>query len=148
MLIRTDSEHADFVKLRKALDLELWEMYPVIMNDYVEHNLLPEQTAAVVFYLEAVPVACGAFKEVEKMEAIEIKRMYVAPSARGQKLGEIILTGLEEWGKELGYGLAILETGLINFAAHKLYERNGYQRIENYEPFVGMDESWCYAKKL
>lgn len=148
MLKRTTSVDDDFVLLRTALDKELWQMYPVVMNDYWAHNLLPEATPALVYYQDGQPVACGAFKALTELQAIEVKRMFVAQLARGQGLGVIILEGLEAWGMELGYGKAILETGLKNYAAHKLYERNGYKRIENYEPFVGMDESWCYGKSL
>jgi len=123
-------------------------MYPVVMNDYWEHNLLPQATPALVYYQEGQPLACGAFKELPASGAIEVKRMFVASAARGQGFGALILEALEDWGKELGYQQAILETGLKNYAAHKLYERKGYNRIPNYEPFVGMDESWCYGKSL
>ena len=148
MLKRTTSADSDFVLLRTALDEELWQMYPIVMNDYWEHNLLPETTPALVYYQNGHPVACGAFKAMPGLQAIEVKRMFVAHSARGQDLGGLILAELEAWGLELGYSRAILETGLKNYAAHKLYERNGYERIDNYEPFVGMAESWCYGKSL
>jgi len=148
MLVQTTSEAADFIKLRDLLNKELWEMYPVVMHQYVEHNLLPEATPALVFYRDGIPAAIGAFKEMKNLGAIEVKRMYVHPDYRGQGLGKILLEGLENWGRALGYNKAMLETGLKNFAAHKLYERSGYRRIDNYGPFVGMEESWCYGKKI
>lgn len=148
MLKRTTNQDPDFIKLREELDKELWEMYPVVMNQYVEHNLLPESTSAVLYFEDGVAVACGAFKPIEEEQAIEIKRMYVLPAGRGKGLSKIILRGLEQWGKELGYERAILETGLKNFSAHHLYDKAGYQRMENYPPFVGMEESWCYEKRL
>jgi len=148
MLVRTDSEDPIFKKLRDLLDKELWEMYPVVMEDYFDHNLLPEPVPALVYFIEEKAAAIGAFKEMKDMDAIEIKRMFVLPDFRGRALGKVILEGLENWGRELGYAQAILETGLKNFAAHKLYERTGYDRIENYGPFVGMEESLCYGKKL
>ena len=148
MLVRTHSETADFKSLRDLLDKELWEMYPVIMSQYAPHNILPEATPALVYYQDEKPVAIGAFKEIRSLEAIEVKRMYTHPEYRGLGLGRIILEGLEKWGRELGIKRAVLETGTKNMAAHKLYEKMGYRRIENYEPYVGMDGSLCFGKAI
>jgi N-acetylglutamate synthase-like GNAT family acetyltransferase len=55
----------------------------------------------VVVYLKNKAVGCGAIAETD-LSAMEIKRMYVIPAHRDQKLGEKILTELENWTKELG----------------------------------------------
>ena len=55
---------------------------------------------------------------------------------------------LEEWAAELGYTRAVLETGTSQPEAIGLYESIGYHRIDNYPPYVGVQNSVCYEKRL
>ena len=48
----------------------------------------------VVAEIDDVPVACGAYRTVDDMTA-EIRRMYVAQSARGMRVGAAIVAELE-----------------------------------------------------
>ncbi|MEU3569171.1 GNAT family N-acetyltransferase [Kitasatospora sp. NPDC036755] len=78
-------------------------------------------------------LACGGWHLVAPA-TIEIKRMYVAPAARGLALGSRILRALEHEAYELGARRAILETGSRNSAAIALYEHLGYRPIPSYAP--------------
>ncbi|WP_407644578.1 hypothetical protein [Croceimicrobium hydrocarbonivorans] len=42
----------------------------------------------------------------------------------------------------------ILETGINQPEAIRLYEKNGYQRIPNYPPYEGVETSYCFEKVL
>ena len=59
-----------------------------------------------------------------------------------------ILISLEKWASELGYKKAILETGKGQPEAIALYQKAGYQIIENYGPYKGLDNSVCMGKNI
>jgi GNAT superfamily N-acetyltransferase len=62
----------------------------------------------------------------------EIKRMYVAPDARGHGAGRALLTALEDLARDLGYDVARLDTGPRQAGARRMYERAGYAAIPDY----------------
>lgn len=74
--------------------------------------------------------------------------MFTAPEFRGNRLGAVVLSALEDWAEELGYERCILETGLRQPEAIRLYEHEGFQRIPNYEPYKEMVNSVCFEKRL
>ena len=63
----------------------------------------------LVARLRGEPIGCGALK-LHGREPAEIKRMWVAPSARGLGVGRRILTELEEHARRRGARLVRLET--------------------------------------
>jgi GNAT superfamily N-acetyltransferase len=77
------------------------------------------------------PVCCGGIKRLDE-RACEIKRMYVAPGARGQGVARALLGALEAAARELGYGVARLDTGPDQPHARVLYESAGYTEIPNF----------------
>ena len=77
------------------------------------------------------PVCCGGVKRLDD-EACEIKRMYVAPEARGAGRARELLTALEAAARELGYAVARLDTGPRQPQAERLYRGAGYAPIGNF----------------
>jgi len=79
-------------------------------------------------------VACGAVRrmaaesETSGQPYGEIKRMYVHPDARGQRIAERLLNSLEDALRSDGLRQALLETGHLQTQALRLYERTGYVR--------------------
>jgi GNAT superfamily N-acetyltransferase len=73
--------------------------------------------------------------------------MYVVPTWRGQDLGYLMLTHLEDLAASTGAREAILETGSLNTAALRLYELAGYQRTAPYVP-GRLDINRAFAKPL
>src|ERR687885_1405568 len=55
-------------------------------------------------------IACGGVKALAG-GACEIKRMYVAPGARGRGVARALLAALEDEARRLGYRVARLDTG-------------------------------------
>lgn len=78
-------------------------------------------------------IACGGWRALTNTAA-EIKRMYVAPPARGQGLGHLILSALERDTLGRGFSEIFLETGVRNTAALNLYTTSGYKPISAYVP--------------
>jgi ribosomal protein S18 acetylase RimI-like enzyme len=77
---------------------------------------------------------------------MEIKRMYVPPQFRGNGYASLVLEELETWAKELGYKKCILETGLKQPEAIRLYEKNNFQKIPNYGQYADVENSVCFEK--
>lgn len=76
-------------------------------------------------------VCCGALKRLPD-GACEIKKMFVAPAARGQGVARVLLHELEDRARELGYTVARLDTGPQQPHARRLYESEGYREIANF----------------
>jgi putative acetyltransferase len=146
-IVRTNSDNGDFIDLVKQLDLELWKRYGEEQSFFDRFNKLNSIKHVVVAYQNTKPVGCGAFKEYEKSIA-EIKRMYVAPEVRGLGIAAAILTDLETWAFELKYSECILETGIEQPEAIRLYEKCGYKVIPNFGEYAGVKVSVCMGKRV
>jgi DNA-binding MarR family transcriptional regulator/GNAT superfamily N-acetyltransferase len=91
----------------------------------------------LVARLRGEPIGCGALK-LHAREPAEIKRMWVAPSARGLGVGRRILSELEEQARRRGVRLVRLETNRTLKEAGGLYRATGYVEVEafNDEPYA------------
>ena len=146
-IIETTSENLDFNILIAALDKSLWERYPELETNYWGNNVLELNSNVVVIYLENKAVACGCFKKYDT-NTIEIKRMFVSPEARGMGLAQTMLRKLECWAHDLGFSSAVLETLNKQKEAIALYQKTGYKLVDNYEPYVGLENSICMRKQI
>ena len=146
-IVRATSENPDFVNLIKALDESLWGRYPELKSDYWGNNILELNPNVVILYLDEKAVGCGCFKKYDT-NTIEIKRMFVSPEVRGMGLAQTILLELEGWAHELGYSFSVLETLYKQKEAIALYQKTGYTIVDNYEPYVGLENSICMRKPI
>ena len=146
-LFRTTSEHPDFRQLVNALDDDLYQRNGEAQLQYRQYNQIDKIKHAIVVYVNEKPVGCGCFKQFDD-ETVEIKRMFVFPEMRGKQLAAKLLQELELWAIEEGYTKAVLETGLRQVEAIRLYTRAGYSLTENYGQYIGMEDSICYRKVL
>ena len=127
------ADHPQVVALLGALDRYLGELYEPEANYIlsVSELLAPEVSFFVARQGEAI-VGTGAVRRRPGEAGTagqaygEVKRMYVDPAARGQRIGERLLQTLEASLKEQGVALALLETGSDQREAVRLYERCGY----------------------
>lgn len=145
-IIRTNSENQDFIQLVKMLDEYLAYTDGEDHAFYDQFNKIDLLQQCVVLYEEENAVGCGAIKPYDKNSA-ELKRMFVIPEFRGKGYASKLLTELENWAKELGFESVILETGIKQLEAIKLYEKT-YERIENYGQYKGVETSVCFIKEL
>ena len=95
--------------------------------------------------IEGKIVAIGALKKLSEDRA-EIKRMRVDPDFQRRGFGQIILDELEVRAKELGFKSLQLDTALIQKAARKLYEKNGYKEFGR--GIINGSKCIFYEKKL
>ncbi|RKS53504.1 acetyltransferase (GNAT) family protein [Gillisia mitskevichiae] len=146
-LIRTTSEDPDFVALNILLDNELTIRDGEEHEFFDQYNKIDSIKNIVLAYFKGKAVGCGAIKNFDK-DKIEIKRMFVLPEGRGNKIASQILTELETWAKELGYKQCILETGISFKDAIGLYHNAKYKISENYGQYAGVKSSVCFSKVL
>ncbi len=101
------------------------------------HELVPPAGLLLVARLREEPVGCGALKFHENAPG-ELKRMWVAPRARGLGLGRRLLEALEHKAREAGVAVIHLETNGALIEAIELYRHSGYQEVEafNDEPYA------------
>jgi GNAT superfamily N-acetyltransferase len=110
-------------------------------------NFEPPGGAFLVGREDGEPIACGGNSRCDEATA-EIRRMYVAPTARGRGLSRRLLAALEDEARRLGYEAVRLETGNRQTEAIGLYASAGYERIARYGPFVEDERSLCFEKRL
>ena len=146
-LIRTHSENADFIELVKHLDSDLAERDGEEHSFYAQFNTVDKIKYVVVAYKGKLAIACGAIKEYDK-STMEIKRMYTDNGFRGSGIASKVLGELEQWTSDLSYEKCVLETGMKQPEAIRLYEKNGYNLIPNYGQYAGVENSRCFEKIL
>ena len=144
-LLRTSSEHPDFIELVKLLDAYLAIIDGSEHSFYAQFNKIDMLKNVVVAFEDGKAVGCGAFKPFDT-DKVEIKRMFVKEEVRGKKIASQLLDELEHWAEELGFKQCILETGARQAAAISLYQKSGYQIIPNYGQYEGIENSICFRK--
>ena len=101
------------------------------------HELVPPAGALMIARLRARAIGCGALKFHHRAPA-ELKRMWVAPEARGLGLGRRLLVALERHAKESGARMVRLETNGSLTEAIALYRSSGYREVPRFndEPYA------------
>jgi len=93
----------------------------------------------VVFFvarLDGRPAGCGGVAFADGLA--EVKRMYVRPDARGRGVARAMLARLEDEARGRGVTRLVLETGDVQHAAIRLYERAGFTRCAAFGEYTTM----------
>lgn len=146
-LIKTDNKNPEFINLIKLLDGDLSERYGELQKQFDKHNKVDFINDVIIIYKNNVPVSCGAFKEFDA-DTVELKRIFVVKEHRRQGLAKLIVCELEKVARNKGYKFALLETGIKQYEAIALYKSLGFEVIDNFEPYVGNENSVCMKKAL
>ena len=108
-----------------------------------------EVPGVTVFVTRDGGPALGMAALVERGDgSAELKRMFVPPAARGQGIAAGLLRAVEEHATAHRIHLIQFETGPLQHAAIRVYERAGYVLIPNFGKYVGDPHSVCYEKAL
>src|SRR4051812_22538812 len=133
-----------------ALNAELEARYPEDGANFFRldaEEVAEGRGAFLVAYMDGRPVGCGAVRRIEAT-VVEIKRMYVDPSARNRRVGRRILDALEFEARSLGAMRLLLETGPRQPEAIALYQHAGFSEIPLYGEYIDSQFSVCMAKDL
>ncbi len=137
--IRNATSSADLLAVRE-LFLEYWNSFgftPCFQGFETEVAALPAKYALprgrlLLATVDGQPAGCVALRPFDQTRG-EMKRMYVRPLFRGNKLGEALLEALVAEARAAGYLELIADT--IPDAmptALAMYERSGFERIAPY----------------
>jgi len=94
-------------------------------------DLIRPRGSFVVAFQVAQPVGCVALKGTD-LGYGEIKRMWIAPSARGSGLARQLMARAEQIARELGMPLLRLDTNSTLTDAIAIYRHWGWQEIERF----------------
>ncbi len=143
------------VALLAELDAYLASLYEPEANHILDvQALLAPQVDFLVAELDGRIVGCGATRRMPGEADTggqpygEVKRMFVAPAARGRRIGQRLLATLEQRLRSQGIGLALLETGGDQREAVRLYERGGYRTRGAFGGYPDNGLSVFYEKRL
>jgi putative acetyltransferase len=94
-------------------------------------------------------VGIGALKVISANEG-EVKRMYTAPSVRGQRVGSALLEAIEGLARQKGLTKLLLETGTGDgmAEAHRLYTRSGFAPRGPFSDYPDSQWSAFFEKSL
>src|SRR4051812_18965339 len=111
--LQIDDPTAPEVKrLLAELDAFLTSLYPPDHNYMTPvHALCQPHVTFLTARCAGRPVGCGAI--VHQGDYAEVKRMYVVPEFRGQRIAQRILTELEAMAATMGLAVVRLETGCL-----------------------------------
>lgn len=149
------ADHALVQPLLAALDAYLASLYEPEDNHILGvQALLAPEVDFLVAERDGALVGCGATRRMPGEPATsgesygEVKRMFVQPAQRGQRIAERLLGLLEARLLARGVKLATLETGRDQTEAIRLYERCGYVRRAPFGGYPDNGLSVFYQKRL
>ncbi|KAJ3320914.1 hypothetical protein HDU76_000187 [Blyttiomyces sp. JEL0837] len=105
------------------------------VDAFIEQMANRESTATTSTALSQSPLA-------------EVKRMYVVDKYRGLRVGAKILAELEKEALDIGVRALVLETGDDFWSAIRLYEREGFKKIDLFGEYKKKTVSACFGKLL
>jgi DNA-binding MarR family transcriptional regulator/GNAT superfamily N-acetyltransferase len=110
---------------------------PTVGATALPHEVRPPAGQFFVAYLRGEAIGCGAVKHHAGAPS-EIKRMWIAPRARGLGLGRRLLEKLEACSLASGARVARIETSAVLTEAIALYRSAGWVEVPpfNDEPFA------------
>ena len=151
--IRFFGNNKDFIENCQLLDIDLDRRVgkEIQRDKYKKYNQLDEIKEIIVIYVDGKPAGAGAIREYQYSDisdAAELKRIFVREEYREKGLGTKLVFELIKWAEELGYKRIILETGKLLQEAYHVYQKAGFEKIENYGPYISMTESLCMMKEL
>jgi len=137
-----DPRHPDARRAVRAYVTELADRFeagfdPALSISATDDEMSPPAGLFLLATLHGEPAGCGALKFRPGARA-EIKRMWVAPEARGLGLGRRLLTELEARAAARGVRTLRLETNRALTEAISLYRSAGYREVAafNDEPYA------------
>ncbi len=135
-------------KLREELRADLTGRYPELGADSDDH--LTESICFLLMREDGAAIGCCALQPNpgSGLDGLELKRMYVVPTARGTGAANLLLRAAEDLARALGASQIYLETGDAQPEAIRFYERNEYIEIPLYPPYSESTRSISYAKRL
>lgn len=128
---------AFLARLRPSDDAAVLAAYPEeqfrLVLDAVEQANRPPLGMMRLVLQDGGPVGCGTVQTLAPGDA-EIKRVWIAPEARGLGAGRALMDRLVLDCRTLGFRRILMDTGNALLSAAALYDRMGFRRRGPYQP--------------
>lgn len=135
-MIRIERASLEHMDEAYAIVREYYEAVGVVVRDDREsfaRDYFGPGSGVWLAYANVALVGCIALRPLPQLDcAGEIKRMYVKPEARGQRIAERLLKALEDYAAGAGYRALYLDTKDDLTTAIRFYQRHGYKACERY----------------
>lgn len=152
-----DYDHPDVVLLVAAVQAEYVARYGGRdQTPLAAAELSPPGGVFLLGRAAGRPVAMGGWRTLGEPRACglpgerpaELKRMYVAPDARGRGYARRVLLDLERTARHAGRDWMVLETGLAQPEAIALYRSAGYTDVPAFGYYCASDLSVHLGRRL
>ena len=100
-------------------------------NALSDESMTPPAGWLLIARLDGRAIGCGALKRIDDSTG-EIKRMWIAPEARGLGMARRLLEALENHARQSGMTRVVLDTNRTLKEAQALYRKTGYREIARY----------------
>lgn len=121
MLVNNDSNFAEYLKIQNY-DSEL---------EHLEHKYGLPYGRLYLVKVDDKTAGCIGLRKIDE-KACEMKRLYVRPDFRGNKIADKLVAMIIEDAKKIGYKSMLLDTLPFLKSAIHLYKKFGFYEIEKY----------------
>lgn len=146
--IRTESPLSpDSRRLIDASQAALLDVFPPDeVFSFSAEDLAAPNTQFLVARVNGKPLGCVAL--VDHLQYGEVKRLFVAPEARGLGLGRALMQSLEQAAADIGLCCLKLETGPALAEAVALYRALGYYDASAFGGYPDIESNIFLQKKI
>jgi putative acetyltransferase len=144
---REDPRRPDVAALIQELDRMMRALYPAESNHLLDLETLAD--SSIHFFVarrNGVALGCGALWHREA-DYGEVKRIFVKPEAREQKIGRLILRALEANARAHGLPALRLETGTLQPEALALFTAEGFVKRGHFADYPADDPYSIFLEK-
>jgi putative acetyltransferase len=133
---KENPDQPEIAALLELSDAYMATLYPAESNHMLDiASLKRPEVTFLVARVDGTACGCGAVVNSGEGWA-EIKRMFVSPAARGQKLGRRLLETIETIAREGGATRLRLETGAKQPEALSLYHSAGFTEVGPFGQYI------------
>ena len=131
-IVEVDPRRPEIARMIAELDRLMTSLYPVENTFLVSPEDLAETGSTfIAAYVDGVASGCAAIM-LRGQDYAEVKRVFVAPNARGLGLARRLLARLEERALSAGITMLRLETGDHQPDALSLFQSLGFEICEHF----------------
>jgi ribosomal protein S18 acetylase RimI-like enzyme len=139
----TESSYREHVGDREYLE-ELRDAAPRIRKAEVLVATMGDEIVGSV----VVAVPGNPYAEIGRPDELEVRMLAVAEVARGQGIAASLMDAVEARAGELGLPAVVLCTAPTMHAAHRLYERRGYERQPDRDWYIEEEDFTLLAYRV
>ena len=144
---RAEPDHADVVALVEQSHALMQSLYPSKRGHPADLASLKASNMQVFLAREdGVAVGCGAL--ILDQDWAEMKRIFVAPAARGRGIATTVIDRLEREAMHAGRDWMRLEVGILQTEGFALYRKLGYAECGPFGSYVAHPLSRFVEKRL